>query len=66
MKNSNFKKMNLFPEELLDRTQLATIIGGTFYNCTCNGGEPFTVMTDGDPVDDSGCPIDQDVSCVEA
>lgn len=72
MKKLSLGKLKLASEERLDRSQLATIIGGSgsywnFFQCTCNnGGSYFTIYTDGDPVLDSACPspTPSQVQCV--
>ncbi len=60
--------MKISSEEVLDRSQMATIIGGsyTWYHCQCGGGPPFTLMSDGNPLGDAGCDDDESVNCVVA
>ncbi|REG84547.1 TIGR04149 family rSAM-modified RiPP [Algoriphagus antarcticus] len=68
MKKLSLGKLKLLSEEVLERSHMATVIGGeyTFYNCVCGSGEPFTLMSDGNPLADAGCYVTEDVSCVVA
>lgn len=47
MRKLNLGKLNVTKEEVLDRNSLANIFGGNgngFYQCTCNGRRPVTIM----------------------
>jgi natural product precursor len=66
MKKLSLVKMEILPDELLDRSQMASVFGGTFYQCSCNGGPQFTVMTDGNPEKDAGCARDESPACIAA
>ncbi|SEG23280.1 TIGR04149 family rSAM-modified RiPP [Algoriphagus boritolerans] len=66
MKKLSLVKMEILPEEQLDRSQMASVFGGTFYQCSCNNGPTFTVMTDGDPEEDAGCAEGETAACIAA
>lgn len=59
MKKLSLGKLNLLSEDVIDRSQLALIYGGTEdcfkYLCHCGDGVKFIVQTDGDPYTDAGC-----------
>jgi len=46
----NLEKLGLSSEEVLQRSQMKTILGGdtTMWSCSCNGGAYFLVMDDSD------------------
>ncbi|MBN7814699.1 hypothetical protein [Algoriphagus pacificus] len=52
-------KLNLNSNEVIERSELALIYGGSEdcfnYICHCEDGVEFSLTTDGDPYTDAGC-----------
>jgi natural product precursor len=45
----NLEKMGFSSEEVLQRSQMKMIVGGTMWVCTCGNEPAFLYMSDEDP-----------------